>query len=833
MKAVESSTLFQHSCVFVVAHFASFALWTTAPAQCPQGDAFSAPIALGVSGWQVTSADFNDDGVLDLAFGYLVRSADFNRDGIIDLLVRGDTQVLLGRGVAGIGNGTFGPPVIYPVSSTANSVSILYGQGDGTFAGPVHYNSAGAGNDWTVADLDIDGVLDILIASATPCCGSSNSLSVLFGRESGGFELPVILFSPQIPFVSHVAVADLNRDGINDVVCTLDYSEVAILIGTGSPRVGNDGFAPPLLYHSGGFHYSGLAIQDLDADGNLDLAVCNGSNWEMPSTLGISILRGRGDGSFLNAVFFPAVAQTSVSYLPRGDIVSTDFNHDGVPDFAIVNQGTSTVSVFLGLGSGNLSTAMTFNLIAGPRGLALGDYDHDGATDVVAAADNSSILFGRCTDGSRLAPVLTSVRDVPADQGGRVFVTWLRSILDVPQQRVITGYAVWRRIEPIHGKPFPELPHAMDASRSVLQGTIRLLRHHRTSTVTYWEALDVLPAHFLEGYGYTAPTTRDSMADGNPYTAFFVSALTADPFVFYDSNIDSAYSVDNLAPREPHGLASEPISEGRLRLHWNPNSEADISHYVLHKGADPGFTPSQSTRIATPVDTLFIDPLYAPRVYYKLAAIDVHGNSSTFAVHETTDDLISVLAENFSAVMSRGAVLLAWRIRAQALESVTSVSVARSGNAVGPYHDVTPAPLPAVANMRFVDHDVMAGTTYWYRLFVVTRFDDALFVGPIIFSVPEYPEPTSIFPPFVPTDGGPVQIRYTIAQASSSVILDIIDIQGRRVKSIVRAPHAAGRHWKPWGRDTDNGLRVASGVYLIRLTAAGTTVSRKLVLLQR
>src|ERR1051326_5077324 len=67
--------------------------------------------------------------------------------------------------------------------------------------------------------------------------------------------------------------------------------------------------------------------------------------------------------------------------------------------------------------------------------------------------------------------------------------------------------------------------------------------------VVYWEALATLPAQRLAGYGYTAATTQDSMPHSNPYTAFFVSALTPDIDVFYSSAIDSGYSVDNVPPR--------------------------------------------------------------------------------------------------------------------------------------------------------------------------------------------------------------------------------------------------------------------------------------------
>src|SRR5437899_415565 len=72
-----------------------------------------------------------------------------------------------------------------------------------------------------------------------------------------------------------------------------------------------------------------------------------------------------------------------------------------------------------------------------------------------------------------------------------------------------------------------------------------------STTVDYWEAIATLPAEGLSGYGYPAPTTQDSMAGSNPYAAFFVTALAEYPPQFFESNVDSGYSVDNLAPPSP------------------------------------------------------------------------------------------------------------------------------------------------------------------------------------------------------------------------------------------------------------------------------------------
>jgi hypothetical protein len=128
-----------------------------------------------------------------------------------------------------------------------------------------------------------------------------------------------------------------------------------------------------------------------------------------------------------------------------------------------------------------------------------------------------------------------------------------------------------------------------------------------------------------------APTTSDSVASSNPYTAFMIEARagTAATANRWLSLPDSGYSVDNLPPGTPSAL-SGTYSAGSTALHWLPNGEADFAHYNLYRGSSAGFVPGPSSLVASPGDTGHVDA--APPSYYKLSAVDVHGNESGFAL---------------------------------------------------------------------------------------------------------------------------------------------------------------------------------------------------------
>ena len=64
------------------------------------------------------------------------------------------------------------------------------------------------------------------------------------------------------------------------------------------------------------------------------------------------------------------------------------------------------------------------------------------------------------------------------------------------------------------------------------------------------------------------------------------------------------------------------------------------------------------------------------------------------------------------------------------------------------------------------------------------------------------------------------------------VDLKIIDLLGRHVRELVSEERSAGHHQVTWKGLDDGGNRVASGVYLYRMTAEDYTETRKLLLLR-
>ena len=62
--------------------------------------------------------------------------------------------------------------------------------------------------------------------------------------------------------------------------------------------------------------------------------------------------------------------------------------------------------------------------------------------------------------------------------------------------------------------------------------------------------------------------------------------------------------------------------------------------------------------------------------------------------------------------------------------------------------------------------------------------------------------------------------------------LQVFDVAGRLVTTLVNEPRGAGRYSATWNGVDASGARVGSGVYFYRLSAGNGSLTRKMVLLK-
>ncbi len=236
------------------------------------------------------------------------------------------------------------------------------------------------------------------------------------------------------------------------------------------------------------------------------------------------------------------------------------------------------------------------------------------------------------------APYNLAVRDIPGDEGGYVNLAWDASRLDPWPEQAISEYSIWRAIDPAAALSMiaggAEL--LLGAGDADLEKDDSVIRLEQTSAGDiYWKLVSRMDACYLESYSEVVPTLFDSTASSWEYHYFQVIAHTNDPLVCWVSEPDSGYSVDNLSPEVPLGLACEQsFTPAGLQLTWDPNVEDDLAGYYIYRGTSEEFEPGPETFLTSTSDTLTFDDEWSWSIdyWYKVSAVDIHGNESGFAL---------------------------------------------------------------------------------------------------------------------------------------------------------------------------------------------------------
>ncbi|MDP1663008.1 MAG: VCBS repeat-containing protein, partial [Phycisphaerales bacterium] len=260
------------------------------------------------------------DGPINIALGLNPRGcavADFNHDGIADIAV-----VYNGGGPANTklaiiisnGNGSFQAPVLYATASQpfdvkiadfnhdnnpdiavvcgCGSISVHLGNANGTFQPYTSHAAGSNASGLAIADFNGDGVLDMFI----PSYGSLNIRGAVGLTDAPTFG-PLLthgnagLFGPW-----QAAAGDFNEDGRADAVVSFRVtSRLAVQLGNA------DGTMTAIAGPYAGNQPQDVVAADFNGDGHLDVAV---GNWTQSN---VTVHLGDGTGALGNTANYYAV----------------------------------------------------------------------------------------------------------------------------------------------------------------------------------------------------------------------------------------------------------------------------------------------------------------------------------------------------------------------------------------------------------------------------------------------------------------------------------------------------------------------------------------------
>ena len=345
-----------------------------------RGQSFSPPRSLAKDEFEADMADLNGDGLDDIVAAGSSNISIFTSAGNEILNQISDQipfQIIPNTVVAADFNadGNLDNVVGYGGHRNGPYVSVQLGNGDGTF----QRSNAGThvgDNPVAVTDINRDGILDII--ASMNCC-QHERIFISLGNGDGTFRsAPTI----RVDEASLGAYGDFNNDGVLETLAgevggdlyTIPVEFEGTKTTPSQTQQPLDVIQPTEAY--------AVVVVDLDNDGYLDTIARSNESESFAR-----VYMGKGDGTF------KAPQQIDIGTNRFYMMVVVDLNEDQFPDLITFNTFDESISVLLGNGDGTFQSYQQYPVGGFPRSVAIGDIDRNGTVDLVAPDGNSLLLM--------------------------------------------------------------------------------------------------------------------------------------------------------------------------------------------------------------------------------------------------------------------------------------------------------------------------------------------------------------------------------------------------------------------------------------------------------
>lgn len=315
----------------------------------------------------------NPGGTLDpavvLTTGLVVKSVevkDVNNDGLADLIISGNSKTAT--------SGFMGRVVVSRQNALSHALD-----------SPQEYTlSTSTSGPLAIADLNNDNRLDIVAAGTD--ANANGVVSMLFQLADGTFGPENIYSGVSVVVDGELHIADMNNDGLNDIVLQSGNKQLAVLrqLSPGLFSTAADYYQVQTSYWSS---FRSFALGDLNGDGLTDVAAADPGN-----SPDLNIFYQNSSGMLAG----PTIMSVAINNEDEVDIA--DIDGDGLNDLILLTDGNN-VEILYQASDHTFLIPMTYYLPTESTGgtfihqaMSVTDINSDGLLDIVASWSNEGIF---------------------------------------------------------------------------------------------------------------------------------------------------------------------------------------------------------------------------------------------------------------------------------------------------------------------------------------------------------------------------------------------------------------------------------------------------------
>ncbi len=215
----------------------------------------------------------------------------------------------------------------------------------------------------------------------------------------------------------------------------------------------------------------------------------------------------------------------------------------------------------------------------------------------------------------------------------------------------------------------------------------------------------------------------------------------------------------------------------------------------------------------------------------QAAADKLSGSSHTvklgFWYIADLESTVDVAIVSFKGEFINDTVLLSWTVKFDAPFDGYYIYRAEGDNAN--FSRINESVIEAEPSIEYSDPSAIPGRSYRYYISAVKEKSEV--VRSTTFELTLPPKPVTLYQNFPNPFNPSTTIKFFIPE-KRRVTLDIFDVRGRKINTLIDEIKPADRYKKEWNGRNFRGKPVSSGVYYYRLTAGKKVITKKLVLMR-